>query len=71
MKTKTQPKIVKKHQRETARRSAPVKIASDRKKWSTAVRSWVVEFQDRDQNECLPAFDSVFGSLDPKTESGE
>jgi hypothetical protein len=24
------------------------------------VRSWVVEFQERDQTELLPAFDSLF-----------
>jgi hypothetical protein len=30
------------------------------KKWSKAVRSWVVEFQTRDRREYLPAFDSLF-----------
>ena len=29
-------------------------------RWSTAVRSWVVEFQARDRTETLPAFDSLF-----------
>jgi hypothetical protein len=29
-------------------------------RWSRAVRSWVVEFQERDRHETLPAFDSLF-----------
>ncbi|HSP64226.1 MAG TPA: hypothetical protein VLQ90_14650 [Pyrinomonadaceae bacterium] len=30
-------------------------------KWSTPVRSWVVEFQEKDRSgESLPAFDSLF-----------
>lgn len=29
-------------------------------RWSKSVRSWVVEFQGRDDNESLPAFDSLF-----------
>jgi hypothetical protein len=36
-------------------------------RWSTAVRSWVVEFQQRDRNESLPAFDSLFKDALPET----
>lgn len=33
----------------------------DPNRWSTAVRSWVVEFQERDRSaESTPAFDSLF-----------
>jgi len=36
------------------------KLAIGPGRWSTVVRSWVVEFQERDRNETLPAFDSLF-----------
>jgi hypothetical protein len=36
-------------------------------KWSTAVRSWVVEFQERDRGvESTPAFDSLFRDALPE-----
>ena len=52
-------KLIKGGQRKSARiqlSAAP----SGPNRWSTAVRSWVVEFQERDRNETLPAFNSLF-----------
>jgi len=45
-----------KHRRTRSRSNSP----SDPSIWSTAVRAWVVEFQERDRSEHLPAFDSLF-----------
>ena len=39
--------------------------------WSTAVRSWVVEFQERDRSETLPAFDSLFKDGLPQPERAD
>ena len=52
-------KLIKRYER-VSRRPARVKLAAESNRWSTAVRSWVVEFQERDRNEHLPAFDSLF-----------
>ena len=52
-------RLIKRHER-VARRPARVKIAAEPNRWSTAVRSWVVEFQERDRDEHLPGFDSLF-----------
>jgi len=38
--------------------------------WSTEVRSWVVEFQERDRSELLPAFDSLFKDETPSSSPG-
>ena len=35
-------------------------LVVDPNRWSTEVRSWIVEFQVRDRRESLPAFDSLF-----------
>ena len=39
---------------------AHVESATNPNRWSTAVRSWVVEFKERDRSESLPAFDNLF-----------
>lgn len=52
-------KLIKRHER-VSRRPALVKLVAGPNRWSTAVRSWIVEFQERDRNETLPAFDSLF-----------
>jgi hypothetical protein len=46
----------------------PAEVESaDPSKWSTAVRSWVTEFQDRDRGaEATPAFDSLFKEALPE-----
>ena len=58
------------------RRETPVELAIDPNRWSSAVRSWIVEFQERDRDESLPVFDSLFedasspSSPDVKSGSG-
>jgi len=37
-----------------------IEFPSNPNRWSTSVRSWVVEFQKRDRTEPLPAFDAFF-----------
>jgi hypothetical protein len=59
MNTMRSVKLIKRHER-VPRRGATVKLAASPNRWSTAVRSWVVEFQDRDRSEALPTFDSLF-----------
>jgi hypothetical protein len=55
----TSIRLIKRHERVSGR-PALVKLAVGPNSWSAAVRSWVVEFQERDRNETLPAFDSLF-----------
>jgi hypothetical protein len=44
-----------------------VEPAAGPNRWSTAVRSWVVEFQERDRSgETTPAFDSLFKDALPE-----
>jgi hypothetical protein len=50
---------------------AEVESAASSNRWSTAVRSWVVEFQRRDRNESLPAFDSLFNDALPELRHGD
>ena len=59
MKTKPLIKLIKKEERDTAQKPR-VGLADDPNSWSTAVRSWIAESQERDRTESLPAFDSLF-----------
>ena len=60
MKTARLAKLIKKANRKDRRRPIAVKSTPNRNQWSTVVRSWVVDFKDRDRSETLPAFDSLF-----------
>lgn len=56
-------KLIKKAERKDRGIPIAVELPVGPKKWSTAVRSWVVEFQGRDQSpdlSALPTFDSLF-----------
>jgi hypothetical protein len=53
-------KRIKKAERKQQKRKSGVAPDIDPNRWSTAVRSWVVELQERDRSESLPAFDSLF-----------
>jgi hypothetical protein len=59
MKTKRPVKLIKRRER-VPRGAAKVELPPGPNKYSTAVRSWVVEFQGRDRVESRPAFDSLF-----------
>jgi hypothetical protein len=60
MATRGSVKLIKKRERRLLQARARVKSAVGPNRWTTAVRSWVVEFQNRDRDETLPAFDSLF-----------
>jgi hypothetical protein len=63
-------KLIKRHER-IVRRPSIVKLAVGPKRWSSAVRSWIVDFQERDRSETLPAFDSLFKDDLPLTENAD
>jgi hypothetical protein len=73
MKTARLVRLIKKANRKDRRHPIAGKSTPSRNRWSTAVRSWVVDFKDRDRSETLPAFDSLFKdalpSSDAETES--
>jgi hypothetical protein len=58
MNTAQSIKLVKKAKRKG--QVIPIAVALDPRRWSRAVRSWVVDYQKRDRYESLPAFDSLF-----------
>jgi hypothetical protein len=65
MKTTVPVRLIKKRERRLLRARARVKSPAGSNKWSKSVIAWVVEFQKRDRDEALPAFDSLFnGSSD-------
>ena len=65
MNKKQSVKLIKRHKR-IWRRGPKVEVAVGPNKWSKSVRSWVVEFQKRDQTESLPAFASLFKDTQPE-----
>jgi hypothetical protein len=60
MNTEPSVKLIKKEERKRPASQAEVKRAVDPNRWSTAVKSWVSEFQKHRRGESLPAFDSLF-----------
>lgn len=67
MNKKPAVKVIKDKERKGPEIQAQPGSAAGPNRWSAAVKSWVVEFRQRDQNETLPAFDSLFN--DPLPES--
>jgi hypothetical protein len=60
MQTKSPVKLIKKKKSKNPEIRAEVESAAGPNRWSTAVRSWVSEFQQHRRAESLPAFDSLF-----------
>jgi hypothetical protein len=60
MNTKSPVKLIKKDDRKDLETQTEVESAVGPNRWSNAVHSWVLESQQRDRNELLPAFDSLF-----------
>jgi len=63
---------IKRAERKQQGRESAVDLAINPNRWSSAVRSWIVQFQERDRSESLPAFDSLFRDaslLSPGAES--
>jgi hypothetical protein len=74
MNTARSIKLIKNAERKNQGREIAVELAINPNRWSSAVRSWVVDYQERDRSESLPAFDSLFKdsplSSSPGAESG-
>jgi hypothetical protein len=60
MNTKPPVKLIKKEDRKDLEIQTEVESAAGPNRWSYVVHSWVVESQQRDRSESLPAFDSLF-----------
>jgi hypothetical protein len=57
---KAKVKLIKKEDRNGTPPAVEPVVTADPKDWSTAVKSWVTEFQKDRQTESLEAFDSLF-----------
>jgi hypothetical protein len=69
MKNKAPVKL-KRRERALLRARARVRSSIGSNRWSKSVHSWVDEFQKRDHDESLPAFDSLFKDALPEPEEG-
>ncbi len=59
-------KVIKNREGKDPDIQAEVESTASPNRWSNSVRSWVVEFQERDRSESLPAFDTVFKDALPE-----
>ena len=67
MNPKRAVKVIKNGERKDPDIQAEVESAAGPDRWSNAVQSWVVEFQERDRSsESTPAFDSLFKDALPE-----
>lgn len=67
MNPKRAVKVIKSGDRKDPAVPAEVESPAGPNKWSTSVRSWVTEFQERDRSEeATPAFDSLFKDALPE-----
>jgi hypothetical protein len=62
---KAKVKLIKKEDRIGTGSPVEVEALADPKEWSTAVKSWVKEFQKDKRDESLEAFDSLFSDSMP------
>jgi len=62
---KAKIKLIKKEDRNGTPPAVEPAATADPKDWSTAVKSWVTEFQKDRQTESLEAFDSLFSDPTP------
>jgi hypothetical protein len=58
-------KLIKKEDRNGPATPVEPDASADPKEWSTAVKSWVKEFQKDRRDESLEAFDNLFGDSTP------
>ena len=67
MNPKRAVKVIKSGDRKDPGPEAEAESPAGPNKWSTSVRSWVTEFQERDRGvEPTPAFDSLFKDALPE-----
>lgn len=64
-------RLIKNAARKHLGREIAVELGVNPNRWSGAVRSWIVEFQERDGDESLPAFDSLFKHASPSGPGAE
>jgi hypothetical protein len=58
-------KVIKKEDRNGPVAPVEAEAGADPKEWSTAVKSWVKEFQQDRREELLEPFDSLFSDVKP------
>ncbi|HWP54329.1 MAG TPA: hypothetical protein VN476_09320 [Pyrinomonadaceae bacterium] len=63
-------KLVKRKDRVRRRRESAQPVIGPTE-WSKSVRSWVVEFQETDHSESLPAFESLFKDIEGQSDAPE
>jgi hypothetical protein len=68
MTTNRSVKLIKQAENKDPEARAEVESATGPKKWSTEVRSWVVELRQDRRVESLPAFNSLFKQELPEAE---
>jgi hypothetical protein len=61
---KAKVRLIKKEDRNAPAPPAEAVAGADQKEWSTSVKDWVSEFQDR-RDEALVPFDSLFDDSKP------
>ncbi len=62
---KAKVKLIKKEDRDGPASPVEAQASADPKEWSTAVKSWVKEFQKRRRDGLLEAFDNLFSDSTP------
>jgi hypothetical protein len=62
---KAKVRLIKKENRDGATAPVVQEAIPDPKEWSTAVKSWVTDFQKDRRDESLEAFDSLFDDSTP------
>jgi hypothetical protein len=62
---KAKVKLIKKEDRNGPVLPVEAQAGADPKEWSTAVKSWVKEFQEDRRDGSLEAFDNLFGDSTP------
>jgi hypothetical protein len=65
----TSIKLIKREELNRPKVQAEIEIVSRPNRWSAAVHSWVVSFQERDRSHSLPTFDSLFNDEGPIAET--
>lgn len=71
MNTARSIRLIKNAARKHLGREIAVELGVNPNRWSGAVRSWIVEFQERDRDESLPAFDRLFKDASPSSSGAE
>ena len=66
MTIKATVKVIKKIERLQEKPNAKERLPVGANKWSKSVRLWVREFEQRDRDEPIPEFESLFKDAEPQ-----